>query len=346
MPHAARTRPAYTTVVRNDDSDIASTHPSVSRSATILLRLLISTKDRGFRDRVRWMILMTVRKILIRFGDPTAEYPFCGSTLRIPLSHDLPLIRRSLPLYSDNLGRIAGHLARRFGAVPVIDIGANVGDSVAIIHHHVHLPILCVEGEPRYAGLLASNVASNTPAPVIERSFVGTGADALVAVVHDGTAKLEQARSGADAIGTRRFEQILARHPVFENSRLLKIDTDGMDVAILREAYSWISRQRPVLFFEYDPDLQRAHRSDGLEMLRSLRSAGYNRVLVYENIGDYMLSAELSDDRLFSELHEFFSGRQSQRYCDLCVFHRDEEELAESIIRDELDFFRLKIPPA
>lgn len=283
-----------------------------------------------------------MRRVLIRFGDPIAEYSFCGSTLRIPLSHDLPLIRRGLPLYSDNLGRIAAHLAGKFGAVPVIDIGANVGDSVAIIHQYVPLPILCVEGESRYAELLAANVASKVPAPVIERSFVGTSDSGFVAVVHDGTAKLEPAKSEAGAEGARSFEQILARHPVFENSRLLKIDTDGMDVAILREAYSWIRRQRPVLFFEYDPDLQRAHQSDGLEMLCALREAGYNRVLVYENIGDYMFSAELSNERLFAEVHEFFSGRQSKRYCDLCVFHVDDDELAESAIRGELDFFRVK----
>jgi hypothetical protein len=155
---------------------------------------------------------------------------------------------------------------------------------------------------------------------------------------------LQPSEPGAEAIRTRSFEQILAEHPDFEGSRLLKIDTDGMDIAILREAYNWVSRQKPVIFFEYDPDLQRVHHADGPGMLRALRDVGYSRVLVYENIGDYILSTELSNERLLSELHEFFSGRQSRRYCDLCVFHGDDDELAESIIQSELEFFRLNRP--
>jgi FkbM family methyltransferase len=314
---------------------------SVSRPATLLLNLLISTKDHGFLGRVRWSALITVRRVLLRFSDPTVEYRFCGATLRIPLSHDLPLNRRAFPLYSENLGRIAAHLSEKFGAFPVIDIGANIGDTVAIIHQYTQPPILCIEGEPKFARLLAVNVASKLPSPVIEPSFVGRGGGALASLVHDGTARLVNCTAGDGAIiRTKGFEQILDEHPSFQASRLLKIDTDGMDIDILNSAYDWISRQKPVLFFEYDPDLQRAHGDDGLELLGRLRDAGYHRVLVYENIGDYMFSAELGNETLLSELHEFFSGWQSKRYCDLCVFHREDEDIAQALRRCEMDFFR------
>ena len=314
---------------------------SVSRPATLLLNLMISTNDGSFGNLARWSALSTLRRIVLRFGDPTASYAFCGSRLHIPLSHDLPLIRRAFPLYSDNLGRIARHLSEKFGAFPVIDIGANVGDTAAIIHQYAQLPILCIEGEPKFVELLAANVASKLPKPVIEPSFVGTGGNALVAVVHNGTARLAHSTSsGGNTIRTKGFDQILEEHHAFQNSRLLKIDTDGMDIAILNSALDWISRQKPVLFFEYDPDLQRAHDDDGLELLGRLEDAGYHRVLIYENVGDYMFSAELGNERLFSELHEFFSGRQSKRYCDLCVFNREDEDIAEAIRLSELDFFR------
>ncbi len=322
---------------------------SVSRPATLLSNLLISTKDGSFLNLARWSALFSLRRILLRFSDPTIEYAFCGSTLRLPLSHDLPLIRRAYPLYSDNLGRIAKQLFTKLGAFGLIDIGANVGDSVAIIHQHAPLPILCVEGVPKFGELLAQNIAATLPAPVIEPSFVGTGGNALAAVVHNGTARLAHSTSsGGNTIRTKGFDQILEEHPGFQDSRLLKIDTDGMDIAILNSALDWISRQKPVLFFEYDPDLQHAHGDDGLELLGRLKDVGYHRVLIYENIGDYMFSAELGNERLFSELHEFFSGRQSNRYCDLCVFHREDEDIAETIRRSELDFFRAarSYPPA
>ena len=315
--------------------------PQVSRFATLVLKLLVSTKDRTFLDHARWAILFKLRSFLVGAGDPIVEYELHGAGLRMPLSHNLPLILRTFPLYSDNLGRIAALLSTKYPDLSVIDIGANVGDSVAMIHHHTHVPILCIEGEPKFGGLLGANVSTRVPAPVIEESFVGTGGNSLSAFVQDGTARLAPAGAGAaPAIRMKPLEQILQEHPSFQRSRLLKIDTDGMDVAILQSALGWISRARPVLFFEYDPDLQRTHGAGGLELLGELGRLGYRRVLVYESIGDYMFSAELENKLLLSELHEYFSGRASTKYCDLCVFHSEDDDIAEALRRRELNFFR------
>jgi FkbM family methyltransferase len=314
---------------------------SVSRSATLLLEMLISTADRGFFNRVRWKSLLMARRVVLRFGDPVVEYKLYGSVLRMPLSHGLPIILRSYPLYSDNLGRIAAHLSAKYSDLAVIDIGANVGDSVVILHQHVRMPVLCVEGEPRFCEFLAENVSKMLPAPVIEQSFVSMSSQGLTPVVHDGTARLSRAQSGnGHELPTKSFEEILREYPSFQSAHLVKVDTDGMDVAILSSADDWIAQQKPVLFFEYDPDLQLPHGVDGLDLLDRLKGHGYHRVLVYENTGDYMFSAELTNQTLLSELHEFFSGRHSARYCDLCVFHSQDEDIAESIRRSELDVFR------
>jgi FkbM family methyltransferase len=249
------------------------------------------------------------------------------------------------PLYSDNLGRVAAHLSAKYDAFPVIDIGANIGDTAAILHRYVHSPILCIEGEPKFAEFLAVNVASRNPVPVIERSFVGAGNGDFEIFVLNGTARLAPAAARwIEAIRTRTFEAILEEHATFQSARLLKIDADGMDLAILDSAYDWIARRKPVLFFEYDPDLQRAYGDNGLQTFQRLRGAGYHRMLVYENTGDFMFSAEIGNETLLDELCAFFSGRRSQRYCDLCVFHREDEDLAETIRRAELEFFRAARP--
>lgn len=334
-------------------------NPSVSRPATILMNLLVATKDGTFVSLARWSALLTLRGIVLRFGDPIIGYTFCGSSLRLPLSHTLPLTRRCFSLYSENLGRIAAQLYSKFGAFSVIDIGANVGDTVAVIHKYAPLPILCIEGTPKFGVLLEQNVKATLPASVIEHSFVGIGGEPLTPVVHDGTARLEQTRlaqkklaqNGApsgSAIPMKSLDQILEEHPQFKNSRLLKIDTDGMDIAILNSALDWISQQKPVLFFEYDPDLQRAHGAGGLEVLGKLKRIGYHRVLVYDAGGDYMFSTELENTALFSELHEYFSGRNSTKYCDLCVFHQDDEQFAEGVRLSEMNVFRAarKFSPA
>jgi len=313
----------------------------VSRGATLLLKLLVSTKDRTWLDRVRWSALLRARQMLVRISDPVVEYDFCGTKLHLPFSHDLPIYRRTLPMYSDNLGRIAAQLSTKYGDLEIIDVGANVGDTAALIHSRIHVPILCIEGDPRFVELLRANVAGHRPTSVVEQSFIGTSGESLIAVVHDGTARLVHTQSNnGESIQTKSFDQILEAHPSFRGSRLLKIDTDGMDIAILNSAYNWISRQKPVLFFEYDPDLQRDYGSSGLKLLGKLKEVGYRRVLVYENTGDFMCSCELENERLLSELHEFFSGRKSGRYCDLCIFHGEDDDIAEVVRRCELDVFR------
>jgi len=317
---------------------VGTSNSSVLRPSTWLSNLLLSTKPQSLR---RWHYLFKLREWVLRYRDPTIEYKFCGATLRLPLSHALPFFRRASPLYAENLGRIARQLYTRFGFFSVIDIGANIGDSVATIHQYTPLPILCVGGVPRFAELLGHNVSALRPTPAIERCFVGTGGKDLAAVVQDGTAKLAHAEPDSHAIPMKSLQEILLEHSSFQGARLLKIDTDGMDIVILASALDWIAQQKPVLFFEYDPDLQQEHGAGGLEILGRLKKAGYQRVLVYEGNGDYMLSAELEDYTLFLEMHEYFSGRLgSGKWCDLCIFHADDEEIAQVIRRSELDVFR------
>lgn len=319
---------------------------SISSIATQLLNLLTSTRDRGFADRVRWKALSALRQILLRFGDPIARYQFCGSELLVPLSHELPIIRRDHPIYSDNVGRIAAYLYEELGSFRVIDIGANVGDTVAIIHRHAQVPMLCVEGEPKFAELLKLNAESRSPRPEIAIVFIAASARPFTSVMRNGTARLEPSiNDDPQVVATKSFDEVLNKHPGFQDARLLKIDTDGMDVAILNAAIDWISVQKPVLFFEYDPDLQTIHDENGLALLRRLRETGYHRALVYENVGDYMFSAELENETLLCELHQFFSGRRTKRYCDLCIFHRQDDDIAEKIRQKELEFFRTMRPP-
>lgn len=64
---------------------------SVSQSVALLPDRMTSAKDRGFRDRVRWTDLVTVRQVLLRFVDPTTEYAF----LRLRAAHSV--VARTAP---------------------------------------------------------------------------------------------------------------------------------------------------------------------------------------------------------------------------------------------------------
>src|SRR5271166_5414436 len=122
-----------------------------------LLDTLVATGKDGVASRARYRVLCTIRQARLRFSDPLVRYRLGEMTLLLPLSHELPLYRRDLPQYSMNLGRIVAAVQAKYGNLTMIDVGANVGDSVAVVRAHADAVILCVEGEDQFFELLEVN---------------------------------------------------------------------------------------------------------------------------------------------------------------------------------------------
>ena len=68
-----------------------------------------------------------------------------------------------------------------------------------------------------------------------------------------------------------------------------------------------------------------------------MRRGGYRKLIAYDNLGEYLATADLSDSRLLRDLHAF-AGRKVKRYLDLCVFHEDDVDLAEAVRAEALGF--------
>src|SRR4051812_47952496 len=61
--------------------------------------------------------------------------------------------------YSRNLPRIAKYMENKYPVFGIIDIGANIGDTVALIRSYdVNQQIFSVEGEPTYISMLKHNM--------------------------------------------------------------------------------------------------------------------------------------------------------------------------------------------
>ena len=297
----------------------------------------------GARDirRLGTEAVRAARKLQLRFHDPVVTYQIGHVTLQMPLSHQLPYFRIRFPQYSLNIGRIGAAIQQKYPNLSLIDIGANVGDTVAIVRQDAHYPILCVEGSPVYLPLLHRNVDRLRDVE-IEAAFVG-GTSGLVAAnvrMSDGTAYLAMGGSDHGTISLRSLDEILTRHPTFEIAKLVKSDTDGMDCQIIAGAADYLASARPALYFEYDPDLTARAGANAIRVFDVLDAAGYRYALVYENTGDLMLLLDLQDKRLLSDLDAFFTGRNGGRYADICAFHATDSDLALSMHKTEAEFYR------
>jgi hypothetical protein len=238
--------------------------------------------------RARLKAAVRTRRLILRTGrDPLVRYRIGAADLELPLSHELPFSRAQHPEYGEAVGRIAAELEG-----PVVHIGANVGGTAAIVRKHADVPVLCVEGDQRFFAILQRNAARMHPAPELEHAFVDAPTDAAVERAR-GPARVVP---GEGRLRARTLGQILDAHPRFREPALVKLDTDRMNVPILLAELGLLARLRPVLFFEYDPDLG----ADPVVFER-LEEIGYSGVTVYARSGELVRRTTLDDAGAFAE---------------------------------------------
>ena len=268
------------------------------------------------------------------------RYNLLGMQLLMPLAHELPFYRKRFPRYGLNLGRIAQQVKAKYPELRLIDLGANVGDTVAICRSFARYPILCIEGNERYFAILKENLEVLGEEIYCEKAFIGSVAGNLSGSLREdkGTAYFALNAAGSGVISVSRLSDILSRQPLFSAAKMIKIDTDGYDCGILLSEEDFLSKIKPVIFFEYDVDAAKRYGLDGFLVFEMLRNIGYERVIVYDNLGNYHLMADLENRSLLEDIHNYYSGWQSQRYADIVAFHEEDLDLCKTIRLEELKF--------
>jgi len=210
-----------------------------------------------------------------------------GVSLVLPWEHKLPDYVEMFPDYGQNLVELARRLAVQSAPLSVIDIGANVGDSALQIVAATDAMVLCVEADDYWLGYLRENVRGEpriTTAPV----FLSTADDvfAVTPVRSGGTSRFEVGAKASSSPPVLSPVQLRESFSDFESVRLIKSDTDGFDTRIVPGAAAAWSKNRPVLFFEFDPQLTRmAGEPNPGALWGELAALGYNEYAVWDNFG-------------------------------------------------------------
>ena len=259
--------------------------------------------------------------------------------IRLPLGSSYLDIRTSYPRYDAALGQIADALLERYPDLAVIDVGANVGDTAAVIRRSVDIPVLCIEGDDAVLKFLRKN-AGQMPGVVIEPCFVGEDGqrvDASRMTARGLNASMADAVSPTGTIKLRSLESIVAGHPEFARSKLIKVDAEGFDFDIILHSESLIRSTHPVLFFEYNPFEYRRgispnERTFGPSVLNRLAEWGYVEFLYFDSRGSFFLSVSGNDQKLVRQLHGYLelarkNGDPGINYFDVCAIHAEDAGL-------------------
>ena len=265
-------------------------------------------------------VLKLVRKQILTSNDPIVNYTYKGKNLAIHLSHDFPYILKDYPQYSQNLGWVIKKMHQKYPNLKVIDVGANIGDSAVLIKDIADVPILCIEGNPKFLDLLKLNTKSLNQVAIAD-CFVGEEMSKVEAISGLGSAHLKESTEGG--IEVKTMQRVIAENDTFRHAKLLKIDTDGFDNKIIRGAKTYLIESKAAVFFEYDPYFLSKQGEQGVDIFDFFVDLGYKKFLIFDNIGDFLITLGSQNKKQFIELHAYFN-KDGKQYMDILALHEED----------------------
>jgi FkbM family methyltransferase len=270
---------------------------------------------------------------------PKPQYAQIGQyRVRLALNSQWLHLRSAYPLHDTALARIASSLKAKYPRLHAIDIGANVGDTAAVIRESAEIPVLCIEGDPVVLPILRENVAGLGPGVVIEPSFVGPEGKAANLNLADDlgrNASLVGAMDPEGSVKLRSLRAILADHPQFRGAKLLKTDAEGFDFDILRQSLEFVQQSKPAVFFEYNPHFRPDEPGAGLDTIEALVRVGYSDFFYYDNFGHFLLHCDASNSSMFSDLDGYLASNMRYGpavwFFDICALHQEDADLVPRI---------------
>ncbi len=280
---------------------------------------------------------VNVRRISRKSSDQIIKTRVGKFDLWINETHPLPQYLKSFPSYSSNLPRLVALVKEKYPNLILIDVGANIGDTVALVRSSVDCPIICIEGDTKYYSLLEKNMVEFEDIRLYQ-TFLGEMNSEVRAhgKNQDGTTRIVPSDNRVLRIASL---DTLYHDQKFTSAKVIKIDTDGYDLKIIKGAKNYINEVKPIIFFEYDRLLFEEVGDDGISTLNMLEEFGYVLIFFYDNFGRYILSTKLSDHDLVLELHDYIKEHKGAfPYYDVCLFPSSDQDIAEKFKKNEMIF--------
>ncbi len=264
-------------------------------------------------------------------------YQYSGFYIVLPSNHMLPHYQQSHPKYD----RFLPHLAQYLNANDtVIDIGANVGDTLAgMVEKNPLLNYICIEPDDHFFAYLKKNIQliKNTHSQLNVSTVQSLVGKDITGVKLEGDHGSKHAvLDESVGIKSKQLDELLA-NIASENIRLIKSDVDGFDYDVLGSSLTTIEINRPILYFECQYDFE--YQKNGYEkILIELEKLGYCDWLVFDNFGQIMLRTnELKS--IFELLNYVWSqntGRATRTiyYFDILATQKKEDELISKVVRE------------
>ncbi len=248
---------------------------------------------------------------------------------------DSDLEMQQKPYFNRLLGLLAKLLHTRISDLTALDIGANIGQSVAEVQYHAPIPCLSIECGPQNFALTQYNVSRLNLNNKALHALVGIdGQYGKMNYVKqfpgfENAAAPEWIQpdradsTDAGAVPAKPLMQLLDTAPEFKNSRMVKIDAEGWDWDIISGNAEFWRKNQPWLFYENNPEFFKDWREGNacsIGAMQTLIEAGYQDFMIFDHEGRYL--GQVSDNHA-ARMHELNAFHTLHRRTGGCIGHYD-----------------------
>ena len=259
----------------------------------------------------------------------------------------LPVYKATLRLYDTALPRIVQYVHGINNKPVIIDVGANVGDTTALIHEVCQeATVICIEGSENFANLLEKNYGENEKVK-IERTFLTdeTTSSNKKLISQNGTATLDHEKTSIDddiqnTVSIDKLDNVMSSKYNDLNIDIIKVDTDGFDYKVLRGSEQIIIQHKPMIYFELVPALLKNNDEDVMSIFTFLIELNYKHVMFYDNLGYLLGLYNINNLENIEMLTKYVDSRNM--YLDVLVSAENIDSLYKSEINKINEISNLK----
>jgi len=214
------------------------------------------------------------------------KYKIGNFEIEMPPDFALPRYQKTNRLYDRFLPVLVKNITPENKDRIIIDVGANIGDTVIAMLQNSDNPVICIEPSDYFFPYLERNLKS-LPSSASSRvktikKLIGTGFISGTLDHTDGrtaTLKVDESHGVSTHVALDKLIDDKS------NVILLKVDTDGFDFDVINSAESILSDSNPLLFWENEitEDFQLKGFNKVYDLLHE---KGYKYVYIFDNYGN------------------------------------------------------------
>lgn len=257
-----------------------------------------------------------------------------GLDLEFPPHSRIPEAYAFYPDYGLELVTAAGLVAAKYPSGIGVDVGANVGDTIALMRRQTTAKIHAFEGDQETLGYLRRNASVLGDVEIVPQFLDAVPQQTAIQTDKAGWNTTLQPAADGKPVSFTTLDEYFANRPDAAAVKLIKIDCEGYDNRVLRGGRQLLARSHPIILFEYHARCLHALHEDGPSVFADLAALGYETVVLFDHAGNLIMSAPTHAADLWADFDRYTRTPGSPLlYLDAACFHAADADLATAMKR-------------